>query len=177
MPAMKVAMPLRFTIGALVRLIALIAANCAILRYYVSYVGEHLILPALLVGLLPLINASVFGVSAIARGYRIKLRHREAAEIAPFWVRFGLVSGVALCAALIAVAIAPASIALYVDFAAEQVDQCLNALGVMSGTVDYGPLLPRLVALCTLLSGPPLVAICFMCAVSGRFKLTIDRTT
>jgi hypothetical protein len=177
MPAMKVAMPLRFTIGALVRLIALVAANCAILRYYVSYVGEHLILPALLVGLLPLINASVFGVSAIASGYRIKLRRRQADEIVPFWVRFGLVSGVALCAALIAVAVAPASIAFYVEFAEQELNRCLSSLGMIRGTVDYGPLLPRLAALWTLLSGPPLVAICLICAVSGRYRLTIDRTT
>ena len=179
MAAMKRAISFRFTVGALLRLIALIAANCAILRYYTWHWqdDERAIFLASLIGLLPLMNASVFGISAIVRGYRIKVRRCQAGDVAPFWVRFGLVSGVVLCAAAIAVAIAPRSIEHYFSFAADEIDAFLNSQGMICGAVDYGPLLPRLVALWTLLSGPPLVAVAVISALSGRYRLTIDRTT
>ena len=129
----------------------------------------------MLIALLPLINASALGIRAIGRGYRIKLRRRRPGEVAPFWVRFGLISGAMLFASVIAFAIAEDETDAYFAFVEEQVDWWLIALGMVSRPIDYIALLPLLVLMSTFVSGSLLLAVWAICAASGRYRLSIER--
>jgi hypothetical protein len=172
---MKERRPFRFTISALMSLIALVAANCAVLIFSLRLGDDHFLAAFVLIALLPLINASALGIRAIGRGYRIKLRRRPAGEVAPFWVRFGLISGVMLCASVIAVAIAEDEFRAYFSFVEEHVDRGLIALGMVSRPIDYIALPAVLIFVWAFVSGPLLVAVWVICAAHGRYRLSIVR--
>jgi hypothetical protein len=172
---MKGPKPFRFTISALMVCIALVAANCALLIFSLRLGNDHSLAAFVLIALLPLINASALGIRAIGRGYRIKLRRRQPGEVAPFWVRFGLISGAMLFASVIGFAIAEDEADAYFAFVEEQANAWPIALGMVNRPIDYNALPALLVFVWTFVSGPLLVAVWVICAASGRYRLSIER--
>ena len=125
---------------------------------------------------LPLFNASLLGLCAIALGYRIKLRRKQPGEV-PFWVRFGLISLIALASSIVACVAFSNAVNTYLNFADHQLDIWLLRWGLVSGPIDYGPLLPWVTFIWTLMSGPPLLATCLASILSHRYTLRIERVT
>jgi hypothetical protein len=165
----------RITIGGLLGVIALLAADCAIVRLCWAAPGERWYFYGVLLGLLPLINAALVGVIASIKGYRIKVR-RKPAGLVPFWARFGLISLILLTVAVTVCITAPKFLEDYAALVESHLDQWLMGLEIVSGPVDYGPSLVRVLFSWALLSGPPLLIVCVLSWLSHRYMVVIEKS-
>jgi hypothetical protein len=164
----------RITVGGLIGVIALLAADCAIVRLCCAAPDDHWYFYGVLLGLLPLINAAAVGVVAGIKGYRIKVR-RKPAGLVPFWARFGLISLILLTVAVTVCIAAPKFVEDYSLFVERHLDHWLIRLEIVSAPVVHGPLLVNILFSWALLSGPPLLIVCVLSWLSHRYMVATER--
>jgi hypothetical protein len=172
----KDAMP-RFSIFKAMLVIALIAGNFAAVRALNPMPISPGILPLLLTGLVPLVDAQIIGLYVIARRYRFALRHRTGTGHGVGVFVFVIFNALALIILLAACVVAPEGVA-------DQAGIFLDPFGRWLRSLGYGPsdfeapffqffVIPSYVA--AVLSGPPLLLGSIFGRLVNGYELVIAR--
>jgi hypothetical protein len=165
----------RFSISTAMSVVALAAANCAVIR--AVFPGGRVWdgFGIVVVGLLPLLDAQVIGLYLLASRYRIALRRRAPQEHGGAAPAFAAANALALVAVATACAAAPAGVMPYLENVLAPVDACLRSVGLEKVLYD-SPFfrsfaIPALVG--AALSGPPLLLPLMLSWIWRRYTVVI----
>jgi hypothetical protein len=157
--------------------IAFIAGNFAAVRALNPGPVATGILPLLLTGLLPLVDAQIIGLYVIARRYRFALRRRTGTGYGVGVLAFSVLNAASLIVLIAACVAAPASLERYLVTLLEPIGQWFRSLGYTPEDFEapqfrfiVGPLF-----LGAAISGPPMVLGLLLGRWANRYELVIRR--
>jgi hypothetical protein len=171
----------RFSISVAMTVVALAAANCAIIRLVVPFWSEPGFWAVFLLGLLPLVDAQIISVFWLFTAkYRIYLQRRRPRERVGFGAAFAVVNTLMLFGLIVACVFASTPVVVYMSFVAEPVLNFVQSVAFPGESGTNSPMFKMIVyplLAGTTLSGPPLL---FGLAISwamSRYKLIVERRT
>src|SRR5262249_54954942 len=118
-----------FSISRAMLAIALIAGNFAAVRALNPKPVVPGILPLMLAGLLPLVDAQIIGLYVIARRYRFALRRRTGTGYGVGVLVFSVFNAASLILLIAACMIAPEDFAWHLDFLFDPIGKWFRSLG------------------------------------------------
>lgn len=153
----------RYSIGKLMLLVAVLAANFALGRYLLAQ--EDDIQRMCLAGLLPLIDAQLVGLYLLLARHRVALRRRRGSPLPAFVVVATLGLGVmlALCLA------APGLVVDGIELTWAQIDTVFD----IDSISDDQSALVLAGSLCLVISGPAVLAALLVGGVMARYRLVV----
>ena len=165
----------RFSISIAMAVVALAAANCAVVRAVFPEGRVFDGFGIVVIGLLPLLDAQIIGLYLLASRYRISLRRRAPLEHGGAAPAFAAANALALVAVVTACAAAPAGVMPYLEYVLAPVDACLRSVGLEKVLYDSpwfrSFAIPTLVG--AALSGPPLLLAFMLSWIWRRYMVVI----
>jgi hypothetical protein len=166
----------RFSIAKVMAVIALIAANSAVLRACYSEIGRDSVRSFLLGGLLPLVNAQIVCLFVLARRYRISLRRRTPNRYRSFAFVFAILNAVAILFLTTVRVLAPLPAADLIQFALHPLEPWFNSLPQQNSRSWLTQFVVVTLLVAVALSGPPLLVTLVISWLSSRYEwVVVDR--
>jgi hypothetical protein len=166
-----------FSISKAMLVIALIAENFAAVRALNPEPIAPGVLPLLLTGLLPLVDAQIIGLYLIVRRYRFALRRRTGTGFGAGVLAFSVFNATSLILLIAACVNAPERFARNLDFFLDPIGQWFRSVGYTQQDFEaprfrllVGPLF-----IGAAMSGPPVILGLLLGWLANRYELVIDR--
>jgi hypothetical protein len=157
--------------------VAIIAINCAVIRFLLPGQATLQVSEICLAGLLPLANAALIAVYLLALRYRISLRRRSHRERIGMLPGFAIASSLALIVMIAVRVFAEEEVLQYLQFILRPVDVFLRSMGVSDRDYDGAVFrfVPMPLLLGASLSGPALLIALAVGWVSNRYRVMITQ--